>query len=147
MEGIDSGDNSSIFSHEPPFDFSDGDAELDDIFQSGVGWELLPMPMDEDDFEVLRGHLTVAEASVAPPAVGTTVERFQVAIVRGEVAAQDAPCEGMGFTGRHGTKTAHRAVPGLKARHGARGGTAREARPPLGRPSPLAIYSPSGSGP
>ncbi|RLM54380.1 hypothetical protein C2845_PM10G16700 [Panicum miliaceum] len=52
MEGIDSGDDDSIFSHEPPFDFGDGDAELDGIFRSGVGWELLPVPLDEDDFEV-----------------------------------------------------------------------------------------------
>ena len=41
MEGIDSGDDDSIFSHEPPFDFGDGDEELDGIFRSGVGWELL----------------------------------------------------------------------------------------------------------
>ena len=49
MQGIDSGDGDSIFSHEPPFDFGDGDAELDGIFQSGVVWELLPMRLDEDD--------------------------------------------------------------------------------------------------
>ncbi|KAG2607357.1 uncharacterized protein LOC120671212 [Panicum virgatum] len=88
MQGIDSGDGDSIFSHEPPFDFGDGDAELDGIFRSGVGWELLPVPLDEDDFEVLPGHLADAAAGGAPPAARAAVERLQVVAVRGEEAAQ-----------------------------------------------------------
>ena len=88
MEGIDSGDDDSIFSHEPPFDFGDGDEELDGIFRSGVGWELLPVPLDEDDFEVLPGHLADAAAGGAPPAARAAVERLQVVPVRGEEAAQ-----------------------------------------------------------
>ncbi|KAJ1260007.1 hypothetical protein BS78_10G199300 [Paspalum vaginatum] len=88
MEGIDSGDDDSIFSDERPFDFGDGDAELDGIFRSGVGWELLPVPLDEDDFEVLPGHLADAAAGGAPPAARAAVERLQVAAVGGEEAAQ-----------------------------------------------------------
>jgi len=37
------------------------------------------------------------------------------------------PC----FTGRHGTKKAHRAVPGPEAKHEARSGMVREARRPV----------------
>ncbi|OEL22185.1 hypothetical protein BAE44_0016795 [Dichanthelium oligosanthes] len=87
MEGIDSGDDDSIFSDEPPFDFGDGDAELDGIFRSGVGWELLPVPLDDDDFEVLPGHLADAAAGGAPPAARAAVERLQVVAVRGEEEA------------------------------------------------------------
>ena len=34
IKGINSGDNESIFSDEPLFDFGDRDMELDGIFQS-----------------------------------------------------------------------------------------------------------------
>ncbi|CAN6207198.1 unnamed protein product [Urochloa humidicola] len=90
MEGIDGGDGHSIFSDEPPFDFGDGDADadLDRIFRSGVGWELLPVPLDEDEFEVLPGHLADAAVGGAPPAARAAVERLQVVPVRGEEAAQ-----------------------------------------------------------
>lgn len=95
MEGIDSGDDDSIFSDEPPFDFGDGDAELEGIFRSGVGWELLSVPLDDDEFEVLPGH--VVEVGGAPPAARAAVERLQVVALRGEEAAQGcAVCkEGM----------------------------------------------------
>lgn len=95
MEGIDSGDDDSIFSDEPPFDFGDGDTELEGIFRSGVGWELLPVPLDEDEFEVLPGH--VVEVGGAPPAARAVVERLQVVAVRGEEVVQEcAVCkEGM----------------------------------------------------
>ncbi|KAF8687819.1 hypothetical protein HU200_042758 [Digitaria exilis] len=92
MEGIDSGEDDSMFSDEPPFDFGvgdgDGDAELDSIFPSGVGWELLPVPLDEDEFEVLPGHLADAAVGGAPPAARAAVERLQVVAVRAEEAAQ-----------------------------------------------------------
>jgi hypothetical protein len=89
MEGIDSGEDDSIFSDEPPFDFGDGDAgELDGIFRGGVGWEMLPVPLDEDEFEVLPGHLADAAVGGAPPAARAAVERLQVVAVRGEEAAQ-----------------------------------------------------------
>ncbi|RCV22278.1 hypothetical protein SETIT_4G208100v2 [Setaria italica] len=88
MEGIDSGDDDSIFSDGPPFDFGEGDAELDGIFRGGVGWELLPVPLDEDEFEVLPGHLADAAVGGAPPAARAAVERLQVVAVRGEEAAQ-----------------------------------------------------------
>lgn len=91
MEGLDSGDDDSIFSDEPPFDFGDGEVEeleLDGIFR-GVGWELLPVPLEEDEFEVLPGHLADAAAGGAPPAARAVVERLQVIAVRGEEAAQD----------------------------------------------------------
>ncbi|XP_062229314.1 E3 ubiquitin-protein ligase RDUF1-like [Phragmites australis] len=87
MESIGSGDDESIFSDEPPFDFGDGNAEFEGIFQS-VGWELLPVPLDEDDFEVLPGHLADAAAGGAPPAARTAVELLQVVAVGGEEAAQ-----------------------------------------------------------
>ncbi|KAL6890218.1 hypothetical protein ACP4OV_008981 [Aristida adscensionis] len=88
MEGIDSGDDESIFSDEPPFDFGDDDGELDGIFGS-VGWEMLPVPLDEDEFEVLPGHLADAAAGGAPPAARATVERLQVVVVgAGEEASQ-----------------------------------------------------------
>ncbi|CAN6177454.1 unnamed protein product [Urochloa humidicola] len=88
MEGIDSGDDDSIFSDEPPFDFGEGDADLDGVFRNGVGWELLPVPLDEDEFEVLPGHLADAAVGGAPPAARAAVERLQVVPVRGEEAAQ-----------------------------------------------------------
>ncbi|KAL6603798.1 hypothetical protein ACP70R_044159 [Stipagrostis hirtigluma subsp. patula] len=87
MEGMDSGDDESIFSDEPPFDFGDDDAELDGIFGS-VGWEMLPVPLDEDDFEVLSGHLADAAAGGAPPAARAAVERLQVVAVGVEEASQ-----------------------------------------------------------
>jgi hypothetical protein len=94
MEGIDSGDDDSIFSDEPPFDFGDDDAELEGIFRSGVGWELLPASLD-DEFEILPEH--VVDVGGAPPAARAAVERLQVVAVRGEEAAQGcAVCkEGM----------------------------------------------------
>ncbi|CAL5048826.1 unnamed protein product [Urochloa decumbens] len=88
MEGIDGGDDESMFSDEPPFDFGDGDAELDSIFRSGVGWELLPVPLDEDEFEVLPGHLADAAVGGAPPAARAAVEQLQVAPVSAEEAVQ-----------------------------------------------------------
>lgn len=89
MEGIDSGDDESIFSDEPPFDFGDGDAyaELDGVFRNGVGWELLPVPLDDDEFEVLPGHLADAVVGGAPPAARAAVERLQVVAVGAEEAA------------------------------------------------------------
>ncbi|TVU08229.1 hypothetical protein EJB05_41626, partial [Eragrostis curvula] len=88
MEGIDSGDDESIFSDEPPFAFGDGEMEeLDGIFR-GVGWEVLPMPLDEEEFEVLPGFLADAAVGGAPPAARAAVERLQVVAVGGEEAAQ-----------------------------------------------------------
>ena len=87
MEGIDSGDE-SIFSDEPPFDFGDEDQELDDIFRS-VGWEeVLPVQLDDDEFEVLPGHIVDAAVGGAPPAARAAVERLQVVAISGEDAAQ-----------------------------------------------------------
>ncbi|KAL6839648.1 hypothetical protein ACP4OV_030587 [Aristida adscensionis] len=88
MEGIDSGDDESIFSDEPPFDFGDDDGELDGIFGS-VGWEMLPVPLDEDEFEVLPGHLADAAVGGAPLAARAAVERLQVVVVgAGKEASQ-----------------------------------------------------------
>jgi hypothetical protein len=89
MEDIHSGADDSIFSDEPPFDFGDGEVEeleLDGIFR-GVGWELLAVPLDEDDFEVLPGHIADAAVGGAPPASRASVERLPVVIVGGEEAA------------------------------------------------------------
>ncbi|KQK17593.1 E3 ubiquitin-protein ligase RING1 [Brachypodium distachyon] len=85
MDGIDSGDE-SIFSDESPFDFGDDGPELDNVFQS-VGWEVLPVPLDED-FEVLPGHMVDVAAGGAPPAARAAVERLQVVAIRGEDAKQ-----------------------------------------------------------
>ncbi|KAF0931389.1 hypothetical protein E2562_004526 [Oryza meyeriana var. granulata] len=84
MEGLDSGDDSG-FSDEP-FDFGDEGDELGDIFRS-VGWEVLPVPLDEDDFEVLPGHVADAAAGGAPPAARAAVERLQVVAISREEAA------------------------------------------------------------
>uniref|UniRef100_A0A0D9WSC6 RING-type E3 ubiquitin transferase n=1 Tax=Leersia perrieri TaxID=77586 RepID=A0A0D9WSC6_9ORYZ len=85
MEGLDSGDDDDDtgFSDEP-FDFGDEGDELGDIFRS-VGWEVLPVPLDEDDgFEVLPGHIADAAAGGAPPAARAAVERLQVVAIGGE---------------------------------------------------------------
>ncbi|GJN38884.1 hypothetical protein PR202_gb27963 [Eleusine coracana subsp. coracana] len=88
MEGIDSGDDDSIFSDEPPFGFGDGEVEeLDGVFR-GVGWELLPVPLEEDEFEVLPEHIADAAAGGAPPAARAVVQGLQVVAVGGEEAAQ-----------------------------------------------------------
>ncbi|XP_048546743.1 E3 ubiquitin-protein ligase RING1-like [Triticum urartu] len=87
MEGIDSGEDESMFSDEPPFDFGDEGPELDDIFRS-VGWEVLPVPLDEDEFEVLPGHMADVTVGGAPPAARAAVERLQVVAISGEEAAQ-----------------------------------------------------------
>uniref|UniRef100_A0ACD5UH39 Uncharacterized protein n=1 Tax=Avena sativa TaxID=4498 RepID=A0ACD5UH39_AVESA len=90
MEGIDSGDE-SIFSDEPPFDFGDLDdegQEIDDMFRS-VGWEeVVPGTLDEDEFEVLPGHMVDATVGGAPPAARAAVDRLQVVTISGEDAAQ-----------------------------------------------------------
>ncbi|EEC81026.1 hypothetical protein OsI_23805 [Oryza sativa Indica Group] len=65
-----------------------------DIFRS-VGWEVLPVPLDEDDFEVLPGHVADAAAGGAPPAARAAVERLQVVAVGGggeEAAAASRGC-------------------------------------------------------
>jgi coenzyme F420-reducing hydrogenase gamma subunit len=90
MEGIDSGDE-SLFSDEPPFNFGDLDdegQEIDDMFRS-VGWEeVIPPTLDNDDeFEVLPGHMVDAAVGGAPPAARAAVERLQVAVIGGEDAA------------------------------------------------------------
>ncbi|KAL5200401.1 hypothetical protein ABZP36_021604 [Zizania latifolia] len=85
MEDLDSGDDSG-FSDEP-FDFGDEGEDLGDIFRS-VGWEVLPVPLDEDDFEVLPGHLADAAVGGAPPAARAAVERLQVVAIGGKEAAQ-----------------------------------------------------------
>ncbi|KAL5223687.1 hypothetical protein ABZP36_010326 [Zizania latifolia] len=90
MEGLGSGDDSG-FSDEP-FDFGDADEgeDLGDIFRS-VGWEVLPVPLDEvheDYFEMLPGHLADAAAGSAPPAARVAVERLQVVAIGVEEAAQ-----------------------------------------------------------
>uniref|UniRef100_A0A453SIZ6 RING-type domain-containing protein n=1 Tax=Aegilops tauschii subsp. strangulata TaxID=200361 RepID=A0A453SIZ6_AEGTS len=87
MEGIDSGEDESMFSDEPPFDFGDEGPELDDIFRS-VGWEVLPVPLDDDEFEVLPGHMADVTVGGAPPAARAAVERLQVVAISGEEAAQ-----------------------------------------------------------
>ncbi|KAM0853609.1 hypothetical protein ACQ4PT_050971 [Festuca glaucescens] len=90
MEGIDSGDE-SIFSDEPPFNFGDLDdegQEIDDMFRS-VGWEeVIPAALDEDEFEVLPGHMVDAAVGGAPPAARAAVERLQVVVISGEDASQ-----------------------------------------------------------
>ncbi|KAK1611484.1 hypothetical protein QYE76_035157 [Lolium multiflorum] len=91
MEGIDSGDE-SLFSDEPPFNFGDLDdegQEIDDMFRS-VGWEeVIPAALDDDDeFEVLPGHMVDAAVGGAPPAARAAVEQLQVAVIGGEDAAQ-----------------------------------------------------------
>ncbi|XP_052157730.1 uncharacterized protein LOC127775520 [Oryza glaberrima] len=93
MEGLDSGDDESGFSDEP-FDFGDEGDDIGDIFRS-VGWEVLPVPLDEDDFEVLPGHVADAAAGGAPPAARAAVERLQVVAVGGggeEAAAASRGC-------------------------------------------------------
>ncbi|XP_047074328.1 uncharacterized protein LOC124683957 [Lolium rigidum] len=90
MEGVDSGDE-SLFSDEPPFNFGDLDdegQEIDDMFRS-VGWEeVIPPTLDNDDeFEVLPGHMVDAAVGGAPPAARAAVERLQVAVIGGEDAA------------------------------------------------------------
>ncbi|KAI4971215.1 hypothetical protein ZWY2020_002129 [Hordeum vulgare] len=87
MEGIDSGEDESMFSDEPPFDFGDEGRDLDDIFRS-VGWEVLPVPLDDDEFEVLPGHMADVTVGGAPPAARAVVERLQVVAISGKEAAQ-----------------------------------------------------------
>ncbi|CAM0909919.1 unnamed protein product [Alopecurus aequalis] len=87
MEDIDSGAESilSIFSDEPSFNFGDEGQELDDIFRS-VGWE--EVQLDDDEFEVLPGHIVDAAVGGAPPAAREAVDRLQVVAISGKDAAQ-----------------------------------------------------------
>ena len=56
-------------------------------------------------------------------------------------------CARTGFTGQHGTKTSHRAMPGTKARPEAHSSTAREARRPVTARPPAGCAGPTSGRP